>query len=181
MAGPRTGAARTSSRPQTGSGSRWTPAESERPHTGRRQTPEEHRPPPAPPGPPTGTDALASHFDHLSDFERSEILGYNEVYFIGQGSDKLPSTSAVTENNHGFDDERGDYSVVHGDHIGYRYEVTGLLGKGSFGQVVRAFDHKKQMSVAVKIIRNKQRFHKQVRAWPPRAARQRACVGAHAR
>ena len=44
-----------------------------------------------------------------------------------------------------------------GDHIAYRYEVLELLGKGSFGQVIRAFDHKNREYVAIKIIRNKKR------------------------
>lgn len=39
----------------------------------------------------------------------------------------------TTGDNYGFDDERGDYKVVIGDHIGYRYEVLNTLGKGSFG------------------------------------------------
>jgi len=46
---------------------------------------------------------------------------------------------------------------VNGDHIGYRYEILELLGKGSFGQVIRAYDHKTQQYAAVKIIRNKKR------------------------
>ena len=37
------------------------------------------------------------------------------------------------EFNFGYDDESGDYKVVDGDHIGYRYEVIKFLGKGSFG------------------------------------------------
>ncbi len=44
------------------------------------------------------------------------------------------------------------------DHIAYRYEVVDLLGKGSFGQVVKAYDHKNGEYVALKIIRNKKRF-----------------------
>jgi dual specificity tyrosine-phosphorylation-regulated kinase 2/3/4 len=36
-----------------------------------------------------------------------------------------------------------------------------LLGKGTFGKVVKAFDHKNKEYVALKIIRNSSRFHKQ--------------------
>ncbi len=60
-----------------------------------------------------------------------------------------------------FDDSRGDYYLTKRDHIGYRFEILSLLGKGSFGQVVKCFDHKKQINVAVKMIRNKKRFEKQ--------------------
>lgn len=46
--------------------------------------------------------------------------------------------------------------VLH-DHLAYRYEVLEVLGKGSFGQVVKCYDHKTDLLVAVKIIRNKKR------------------------
>ncbi len=39
------------------------------------------------------------------------------------------------EPNSGYDDGRGDYQTVIGDHINYRYEVLDVLGRGSFGQV----------------------------------------------
>ena len=47
------------------------------------------------------------------------------------------------------------------DHVGYRYEVLKEIGKGSFGQVVKAYDHKTQSHVALKIVRNEKRFHRQ--------------------
>ena len=47
------------------------------------------------------------------------------------------------------------------DHIGYRYEVVDFLGKGSFGQAMKCFDYKNNEFVAMKIIRNKKRFHHQ--------------------
>lgn len=63
--------------------------------------------------------------------------------------------------NHGYDDERGDYHTVLHDHISYRYEVLSILGKGSFGQVLKCYDYKTHTLQAVKIIRNKKRFHHQ--------------------
>jgi dual specificity tyrosine-phosphorylation-regulated kinase 2/3/4 len=53
---------------------------------------------------------------------------------------------------------RGDYRYVAHDHIGYRYEILEALGKGSFGSVVRVFDHKRREEAALKIIRSKKKF-----------------------
>ncbi|XP_074978892.1 dual specificity tyrosine-phosphorylation-regulated kinase 1B-like isoform X2 [Caretta caretta] len=39
-----------------------------------------------------------------------------------------------------------------------RYEIDSLIGKGSFGQVVKAYDHHDQEWVAIKIIKNKKAF-----------------------
>jgi len=53
------------------------------------------------------------------------------------------------------------YMQVPHDHLAYRYEVLKVIGKGSFGQVVHAFDHKKGVNVALKMVRNEKRFHRQ--------------------
>lgn len=47
------------------------------------------------------------------------------------------------------------------DHIAYRYEITKELGKGSFGVVLKAFDHMNKEFVALKILRNRKKLHKQ--------------------
>lgn len=47
------------------------------------------------------------------------------------------------------------------DHICFRFEVIEFLGKGSFGQALKCFDHKTKELVAVKLIRNKKRFQHQ--------------------
>ena len=47
------------------------------------------------------------------------------------------------------------------DHLAYRFEVQDFLGKGSFGQALKCFDHKTKEVVAVKIIKNKKRYQHQ--------------------
>lgn len=97
----------------------------------------------------------------LSEYERKEILDYPSVYCIGADSKKNAALPDNPTNNYGYDDERGDYLVVNHDHLAYRYEIIDTLGKGSFGQVLHCRDHCTGESVAVKIIRNKKRFHHQ--------------------
>ncbi len=60
--------------------------------------------------------------------------------------------------NDGFDDENHDYIIKHGERFLDRYEIDSLIGKGSFGQVVKAFDHEDGCHVAIKIIKNKKPF-----------------------
>lgn len=106
--------------------------------------------------------AQALKMANLNIFERGEIIDYRDIYFCGtQTARKHVGDLHSGTANFGYDDDRGDYNIVMGDHLAYRYEVVDVLGKGSFGQVVRCVDHKNGALVAVKIIRNKKRFHQQ--------------------
>jgi dual specificity tyrosine-phosphorylation-regulated kinase 2/3/4 len=93
-------------------------------------------------------------------YEQIEIQEFKTVYFVNQVNPQQINHE-VEELNHGLDDDRGDYNLHSNDHVMYRFEIVQKLGKGSFGQVVKAFDHKVKEYVALKIIRNKKRFHKQ--------------------
>jgi len=106
---------------------------------------------------PTKALILLKH--ELTSYEHGEILKYSEIYFVGTINNKLKPK--VDQENHGFDDEHCDYLLVKRDHIAYRYEILSLLGRGSFGQVCECFDHKKKEKVAVKVIKNKPKFHHQ--------------------
>jgi dual specificity tyrosine-phosphorylation-regulated kinase 2/3/4 len=99
----------------------------------------------------------------LNIFEKGEIVDYKDIYFAGLSDAKKLVGDLKSSNLHnfGYDDERGDYTIIKGDHLAYRYEIVDILGKGSFGQVVRCIDHKTGGLVAIKIIRNKKRFHQQ--------------------
>lgn len=50
---------------------------------------------------------------------------------------------------------------MNGDHLAYRYEVREFLGAGSYGQVVKAYDHALGKLVAIKISKNLPKFHEQ--------------------
>jgi dual specificity tyrosine-phosphorylation-regulated kinase 2/3/4 len=79
--------------------------------------------------------AVINFSKHLLDFEKSEILEYDTIYFFNikdRKNLKAPSTPDGVENN-GFDNDKNEYITSEGHHIAYRYEITGHLGKGSFG------------------------------------------------
>lgn len=42
-----------------------------------------------------------------------------------------------------------------GDHIAYRFEVLQLLGKGTFGNVYKCKDHKNNIDIAIKLVKQK--------------------------
>jgi hypothetical protein len=104
--------------------------------------------------------ALKLYMNQMTLFEQGEILDFPHVYFVGSTKQKVRPNGDASTNN-GFDDERGDYTVVPHDHINFRYEILSVLGKGSFGVVLKCFDWKTSQHVAIKLIRNKKRFHHQ--------------------
>lgn len=79
-----------------------------------------------------------------------------KVYYA---SKKL--TTAPKTLNNGYDDENADYIVKLGETFADRYVILSHLGKGSFGQVVKAYDRVKNEYCAIKIIKNKTPFYNQ--------------------
>jgi dual specificity tyrosine-phosphorylation-regulated kinase 2/3/4 len=104
--------------------------------------------------PVTPSTALKVFKPHLSNFEQNELQAVKEIYYMGF---KCPKA----DNGNNFDDENGNFKLYKGDHIYYRYEILQLLGRGSFGQVCKCFDHKIKDFVAIKLIKNKRRYHHQ--------------------
>jgi dual specificity tyrosine-phosphorylation-regulated kinase 2/3/4 len=85
---------------------------------------------------------------------RSELLSFEEIFYF------CKETKGI---NREFDDDKGDYKVLINDDILYRFEVQDILGKGSFGQVLKVFDHLTKKTCALKIIKNKQRYQDQAK------------------
>ncbi len=56
---------------------------------------------------------------------------------------------------------RSDYILRNNDHIAYRYRIVEEIGKGSFGKVIQAYDHKQNRSCALKMIKSKKKFYSQ--------------------
>jgi serine/threonine protein kinase len=110
--------------------------------------------------PMTAGDALALHGHQLTEWERAEISEYPEVYYVGAMADKIDASRGAPRNG-GYDDASGRYHYRYLDHVAYRYKLCEPLGKGAFGDCLRAYDYKRGMWVALKIIKNEPRYHRQ--------------------
>ena len=108
---------------------------------------------------PISSKRMLSEYKYLlAPEEQAEIIDYDEIYYLNSifhTTFKNDSTRLV------FDDEEGNYLLHDSDHLAYRYEILNKLGHGTFGQVIKCYDHKRKETVAIKMIKNKKRFHKQ--------------------
>ena len=78
-------------------------------------------------------------------------------------SPALALTKLAPSRLSGWDDENYDYVVKNGELFNDRYTVSTVIGKGSFGQVVKALDNTTQEWVAIKIIKSKKPFLQQAK------------------
>ncbi|KAL5494447.1 hypothetical protein EMCRGX_G015782 [Ephydatia muelleri] len=86
----------------------------------------------------------------------------NEVYYTKKRKPHYGGTDkARRAKGEEYDDENQDYRVRPGERWMERYEIDSLIGKGSFGQVVKAYDLQEKEWVAIKIIKNKRAFYQQ--------------------
>ncbi|KAK9453716.1 kinase-like domain-containing protein [Dipodascopsis uninucleata] len=62
------------------------------------------------------------------------------------------------KNNPKVDDDDGHYIIIPDSELTTRYKITKLLGQGTFGKVVAAYDRHKRTHCAIKIIRAIQKY-----------------------
>ncbi|XP_063688797.1 dual specificity tyrosine-phosphorylation-regulated kinase 1A-like isoform X1 [Bolinopsis microptera] len=94
----------------------------------------------------------------------------NEVYYQkkkrkhkSKGSEEMNNKKEKCLYNDGYDDKHYDYIIKQGEIWNERYQIEGLIGKGSFGQVAKAYDLVDQVAVAIKIIKNRKLFLNQAK------------------
>ncbi|OMJ95068.1 hypothetical protein SteCoe_1606 [Stentor coeruleus] len=102
---------------------------------------------------------FSGFMSELTDYEKDEIKFYTEVAYVGKKHNKIEPNPMGKNLN--FDNEDGNYRIIKGDHLAYRFEVMAFIGKGTFGVVCECFDHKYNERVAIKILKNKKCFHRQ--------------------
>ncbi|CAJ1958162.1 unnamed protein product [Cylindrotheca closterium] len=92
----------------------------------------------------------------------------NTVYYEERDTRRPTRTKEKTKKgqgvkNHGWDDDNYDYIINPGELFYNRYRIQERIGKGSFGQVVRAEDIETKQDVAIKIIKSKKPFQMQAK------------------
>ncbi|CAB4065459.1 ADD [Lepeophtheirus salmonis] len=114
-----------------------------------------------PAGPPIVTNNRHHQRHHHEFQQRKHNCQQQQQPPATQGTNSnshATTTTVANANNEGFDDENYDYVIVRGEKFLDRYEIDSLIGKGSFGQVVKAYDTQESTYVAIKIIKNKKPF-----------------------
>ena len=84
----------------------------------------------------TPAATLKDYGHKLSPYEQKEVLEYMDIWFLGLDARKIEGVPGAAQNA-GYDDDNGSYIKVLHDHLAYRYEIKEVIGKGSFGQVVK--------------------------------------------
>jgi len=107
----------------------------------------------------------------LTDYEKTEIGSFSDVYFAGRNVADKQQVSVIPGGPHEmkidevspahqgtYCNDAGSYISHVGDHLFYRYEIIQAVGTGSFGDVYECFDYKDSKHVAIKIIKNKAKY-----------------------
>ena len=101
-------------------------------------------------GPLTNLNVLENFKHYLTERELIEILSFPEVYYIRE---------ILNLNKKDF---YSSFIFRKDDHISYRYQMIQIIGEGSFGFVIKCFDHKNKENVAIKLIRDLKKIHDQI-------------------
>lgn len=87
----------------------------------------------------------------LEKSEKKELLDVDKVYYYPKKNINIQSVYS-TQNR---------LILYPGDGIKYRYEIIEKLGNGAFADVYKCVDHKYNLDIALKVVKNLERFQKQ--------------------
>lgn len=92
--------------------------------------------------------------DILTPFEMYEIKHYKNIYYSGKIETKLNITLEDYKKNNNIFAKDNRYIINEGDHISYRFNILEIIGKGTYGTVIKANDHKRHIFRGIKIFNN---------------------------
>lgn len=104
-------------------------------------------------GPLKPSVVLANHKEYLTHLEEKEISSYEEVYYLRPRVPQDKTVNAVAPER---------FQFVTNEHIAYRFQMLKVLGKCSFGGVIKCIDHKTGNEVAIKFLRDHHKHHRQI-------------------
>ncbi|KAK9462159.1 serine threonine protein kinase [Lipomyces oligophaga] len=91
--------------------------------------------------------------------KRRKVELYDSRKVASKASEVLVKSIADTSRSEmPIDDDDGHYNIVPNSWLTSRYKVTRLLGQGTFGKVVAAYDKVRKTHCAIKIIRAVQKY-----------------------
>ena len=101
--------------------------------------------------------------DELTEFEKTEILNYKYIYYIGDINVKTNKNIIYQDyldymNIFGNDNR---FVITIKDHISYRYKILDCLGKGAYGNVIKVEDNKYNKVRAIKLFNNISHYTKE--------------------
>ena len=108
--------------------------------------------------PPADRPLIKLSVSLIDTYKKINTVYYEERDARRAARAKEKAQKGQGTNNNGWDDENYDYIVTQGEMFYGRYRIKERIGKGSFGQVVRAEDVETQKDVAIKIIKSKKPF-----------------------
>ena len=100
-------------------------------------------------------NAQKVHCTSCHNLEEKKSKDFYKLY------NRIKNTNPNIDGKFNFNDRQGYYSFQKGYHLNYRYEIIGLLGKGTFGEAVQCYDHKNKEVVCIKIINARKEFQTQ--------------------
>ena len=99
------------------------------------------------------SDAKETYINILTEREKFEIDKYREIYYIRKDKPD-PQSHMIYDPDF--------FPFIKDDHIKFQYQQIAQLGSGAFGTVIKCYDHKNHRIVALKLVRDWPKMHKQI-------------------